>query len=93
MHKVASDTVKVKRWLAMASNRCERMPHDHYDALNVDAGTWSRWASLEDERLFHVGMLPTVLSTLSEPEMETLFDLIRHLAGFGNEKPGANRAS
>ena len=93
MHKVASDTLRVKRWLRMAADRLERMPQDLYEPLGVDAGTWSRWESLNDERFIHVGMLPTVLQALSESEMETLFDLIRQLAGFGNKKPGATRVS
>jgi len=82
MHKVASDTLKVKRWLRMAADRLEKMPSDMYEPLGVDSGTWSRWESLNDERFIHLGMLPTVLQSLSEEEMESLFDLIRHLAGF-----------
>jgi len=91
VHKVAHDTLKVKRWLRTAADRLERMPQDLYVPLGVDAGTWSRWESLNDERFIHLGMLPTVIQALSEEEMENLFDLIRNLSGHGQEKTPKER--
>ena len=80
MHKVAHDTLKLKRWLRMATDRIELMPHQIYEVLGVDAGTWGRWTSLDDERFISVGMLPTVLSVLDTQAREDLEDLLTHLS-------------
>lgn len=92
MHKIAHDTLKLKRWLRMACDRLELMPSDLYEPLGVDAGTWGCWTSLTDERFINVGNLPTVLSCLDEQALQDLNRILRDLSSPETPKPSVTRA-
>lgn len=89
MHKIARDTLNLKRWLRMACDRLELMPADLYEPLGVDAGTWGCWTSLVDERFIHVGALPTVLSLLDQRAMDDFQALTKNLVTTTKE-PGSD---
>lgn len=67
----------VKRWLRMACDRLHLYPKAIYMELGVDAGTWSRWTSYEDERTVPMGALPAILALLDEQALDDLVETIR----------------
>lgn len=89
----------VKRWLRMACDRLHLYPKAMYLEIGVDAGTWSRWTSYEDDRTVPMGYLPAILALLDEQALHDLIDIVqpRRTASGSfpalKKKPGANRAS
>jgi len=70
-------TFAVKRWLRMACDRLHLYPKAMYLEIGVDAGTWSRWTSYEDERTVPMGYLPAILALLDEQAFYDLQDIVR----------------
>lgn len=67
----------VKRWLRMACDRLALYPKAMYLPLGVDAGTWSRWLSLEHDQTLPMGFLPAVLALLDEQAWLDLQDILQ----------------
>jgi hypothetical protein len=78
----------VKRWLRMACDRLALYPKAVYLPLGVDAGTWSRWLSLEHHQTLPMGYLPAVLDLLDEQAWYELQDILAP----PKKRPGATRA-
>lgn len=76
---IHSASVELTRWLRMAVDRCRLMPKEIYIDLGVDAGTWSRWTSLEDDRTPPLSELPIILAHLDETAWQEFMALVQSL--------------
>lgn len=82
-------SIALTRWLRMAVDRNGLMPKELYIDLGVDAGTWSRWTSLEDDRTPPIAELPLILSHLDDQAWQDFKALVATLKAKAPVLPGA----